>query len=434
MNLRFRRPHLFLGWAVVSTAVLITFTQVALFNPVLSVFIPEFELEFGWSRTEISLGVALGSLASAVFAPIIGPMIYRRGSRVILAAAAVAMSICLLALGLMQSLWQFLVIFAIGRGVAQGISNLAVSVTVSKWFIRRRGLAMGTSLLGTRFGFAILPISVQLIINGSGWREAAFTLAAGVAILSILPTLAWFHPTPESKGLKPDGDSPSSGDQPRPRFQLDPEENWTRAAAMRTRVFWLVTFAVSMQFLAGGAVNLHMVPHLIDRGLSAQTAALVLSASAVFSAAGTMLEGVIDLRIGTRKTAIIGFLGCAFGMIILTSADSLTLGLLFAAIYGTSFGLMVTSSQIIFAYYFGRLELGAIRGAALPFQMVTSASGPLIGGVAFDLTGSYLAAFVPFALGYVIAASALLVSTRPTMPSMQPPLDVNGPSAISRGN
>ncbi len=420
MNPRFRRPRIFLGWAVVSTAVLISFSQVALFNPVLSVFIPEFELEFGWSRTEISLGVALGSLASAVFAPVIGPMIDRQGSRLILTAAAVAMSICLLSLGLMQSLWQFLIIFALGRGVAQGISNLAVSVTVSKWFIRQRGIAIGIAMLGTRFGFAILPISVQIIINGAGWREAAFTLAAGVAILTILPTMAWFHSTPESKGLTPDGDPPSSESQPRSRSQLEGEENWTRADAMRTRTYWLVTLAISLQFFAGGAVNLHMVPHFIDLGLSAQTAALVLSASAIFSAAGTMLEGILDMRIGTRKTAIIGFLGCALGMIILTGANSLGLGLLFAALYGTSFGLMVTSSQIIFAYYFGRRELGAIRGAALPLQMVTSASGPLIGGVAFDLTGSYLAAFVSFAFGYLIAALALVVSTRPKMPATQP--------------
>jgi hypothetical protein len=77
---------------------------------------------------------------------------------------------------------------------------------------------------------------------------------------------------------------------------------------------------------------------------------------------------------------------------------------------------MVTSAQIIFADYFGRHSLGGIRGAAAPFQMGLNAIGPIVAGLAYDITGSYLAAFIPFTIAYVVAAGALAMAKQPTRP------------------
>ena len=91
------KPRFFLGWTVVAVAVLASFTEVAFFNPVLGVFIPEFEREFGWSRTEISLGVSLGSLVGAAVAPFFGPMVDRYGGRPFVVGGAAFMAIGLVA-------------------------------------------------------------------------------------------------------------------------------------------------------------------------------------------------------------------------------------------------------------------------------------------------------------------------------------------------
>jgi MFS transporter, OFA family, oxalate/formate antiporter len=297
-----------------------------------------------------------------------------------------------------------------------GLIGLAASVTVSKWFVRRRGFAVGVTSLGTRIGFAVMPIGVQLIIGGWGWRTAVFVLAGIVATLGILPTLRWLHARPEAMGMHPDGDPdedllPAGATFLRPR-----EENWTRKEAMRTRAFWLVTLALSLQNWAGGAINLHQIPHLVDRGLPAEAAALIISLGAVFAAAGALLEGVLDAKIGPRSTMAVGLVGSAGGMVVLMNVSSVPMGMVFAVSYGVAFGLMVTSSQIVFADYFGRHALGSIRGAAAPFQMGLNAIGPIVGGLAYDLTGSYLAAFIPFTFAYLIAAGALMIARRPAFP------------------
>jgi cyanate permease len=76
----------------------------------------------------------------------------------------------------------------------------------------------------------------------------------------------------------------------------------------------------------------------------------------------------------------------------------------------------VASNQVVFADYFGRNALGAIRGYAQPFQLGTNAFGPILAGAAHDLTGSYVAAFVPFSLCYLVAALALVIARKPAPP------------------
>jgi sugar phosphate permease len=325
------------------------------------------------------------------------------------------MAVCLVFLSLMQAEWQFLVLYAIGRGTASGLLALATGVTVSKWFVRRRGLAIGVMSLGTRLGFALMPIGAQLIIQAADWRAAALGLAATVAVFGIVPSLWFLHPRPEAMGLLPDGDTAASREAPgRPVYR--DEYSWSRENALRTRAFWLVTFALSLMSLTGGAVNLHQIPHLVDRGLSPETAALVITLVAVFGGVGVIGEGILDERIGARWTMVIGLVGSSAGVTILILVHSLTMALLFAVVNGLFFGLLVASNQVVFADYFGRNALGAIRGYSQPFQLGTNAFGPILAGAAHDLTGSYVAAFAPFAVCYLVAAFALVIAKKPRPP------------------
>ena len=409
------RPRFFLGWTVVGAALLASFTSVAFFNPTLGVFIPEFERDFGWSRTEISLGVTFGSLVGAAFAPLFGPLIDRYGGRRFVVFGTAFMAVCLVLLSQMQSEWQFFLVYALGRGTASGLIGLAAGVTVSKWFVRRRGLAIGVMSLGTRMGFALMPIGAQLIIQVSDWRMAALALAATVAVFGILPSLRWLYARPEALGLLPDGETAAMRNSPhRPAYR--DEYSWSRQDALRTRAFWLVTIAVSLMSLTGGAVNLHQIPHLVDRGLTPETAALIITLVAAFGAIGVILEGVLDERIGARWTMVIGLIGSAAGVTVLVLVHSLTMAVLFAAVNGLFFGILVASNQIVFADYFGRDALGAIRGYSQPFQLGTNAFGPILAGAAHDLTGSYVAAFIPFTLAYLVSALALVIAKKPRPP------------------
>lgn len=410
------KPRIFLGWWIVAVAALATFAEVAFFNPVLGVFIPEFEREFGWSRTEISLGATVGTLLAAVIAPFFGPLIDKYGGKYFIAGGCVVMSLAMVALAFMQTEWQFFIIYALGRSVATGLISVAATVTVSKWFVRQRGFAIGVTTIGTRAGFATMPIGVQLMIDSSGWRGACYIIAAVVAVIGIVPALQWLHARPEALGLHPDGDADDFVQTEKTPAHRS-EVSWSRHDAVRTRAFWLITLAISLQTFAGGSVNLHQIPYMVDQGISKGDAAAVLSLFAVFSAFGGLMEGFLDARMGARRTFILGLLGSAGGMVVLMNTSTFEMGVVFAASYGLAFGLMITSQQVVFADFFGRDSLGAIRGASLPMFLIFQASGPISGGFIFDQTGSYTIAFLIFTAGYLLACLAMFVVRRPALPA-----------------
>lgn len=412
-----RRPRVFAGWLVVFAAAMSTFAEVAFFNPVLGVFIPEFEREFGWSRTEISLAVTFGTLLAAAIAPFFGPLIDRYGGKPFVVGGGMIMTAGLVALANMETEWQFFIVYAIGRATATGLISVAATVTVSKWFVRRRGLAVGITTIGTRTAFATMPIGLQLIIDAADWRTAAYTLAAVVAVVGTLPAFLWLTRRPEDAGLQPDGETGTGSETSRqPRHR---EVSWTRKQAMATRAFWMITLAISLQTFASGAVNLHQIPYMVDQGISQSQAALVLSLYAVFAGFGGLIQSAIEARWGLSSRLIfaMGLLGSAFGMVLLILTQSFTMGVVFAAFYGSAFGLLTTSQQVVFAEYFGREALGAIRGASLPFYMLLQAGGPIFAGAFYDATGSYAFAFCVFGVGYVLAAVALGIAKRPQLPA-----------------
>jgi MFS transporter, OFA family, oxalate/formate antiporter len=124
-----RRPRFFAGWTVVLAAAAAGFSEVAFFNPVLGVFIPEFEREFGWSRTEISLAVTMGTLGAAAIAPFFGSLIDRYGGKPFVVGGCALMAVGLVALANMQTEWQFFVIYGAGRALATGLISIAATVT-----------------------------------------------------------------------------------------------------------------------------------------------------------------------------------------------------------------------------------------------------------------------------------------------------------------
>jgi MFS family permease len=262
---------------------------------------------------------------------------------------------------------------------------------------------------------------VQLIIDQSGWRTAAYVLAVVVAVLGIVPVIAWLHPRPEAMGLLPDGDAPIEASGMAVGQQVPAvETNWTRHDAVRTQAFWFLTVAISLQTFAGGAVNLHQIPYMVDRGISHSDAALVLSLFAVFAGAGALIEGVLDDMIGARPTFVLGLLGSAAGMVVLMLTHTFAMGVVFAASYGLAFGMLLTSQQVLFADFFGREALGAIRGASLPLYMSLQALGPIAGGLVYDRTGSYIGAFVLFTIAYLIAAAAIASIRPPKLRDLEP--------------
>ena len=440
MRSRFNRVYY--GWIMVAVLTAASFTQVGEFNPVLAVFMKPFGDDFGWSRAEVSLATSLGSFGGGLIGPFTGWLIDRYGSRAILVTCQVIYGTCLLSLTFLNgSLFHFLLAFSLGRMVVQGGTALATQVAISNWFIRLRGQAMGVSTLGTRIGQAILPAAIALITQAVGWRYAWLFLGGIVWVLGIIPSSIFIRRRPEDLGYLPDGGRLQDAI---PR-QSDPlseeasarvgsgtlsaaqasalEPSWTLREALRTRSLWLLTFASALSFFFGAGINLHLYPYLTDAGLAVPEAVFAMSVYFAVAGAGAVVWGVILDRFPLRFCMAIGFLASGAGIVVLIFTNSLLMALVFGVFYGLSFGGLHTMTQVMWADYYGRANVGTIAGALLPIQLITNAMGPLFGGWMYDIHGTYSTAFAVYALfGFLACVWALAAGAPQLRPTTKAPV------------
>jgi hypothetical protein len=274
-------------------------------------------------------------------------------------------------------------------------------------------------LLGNRAGMALLPLAVQLVLLVSSWRTAWAMMAIMVLSLSVLPSLRFLRRRPEDMGLLPDGAaSEAEAAEMAEATAAEAEEQWTLGEALRTPALWLLTLATSQIFMVGAAINLHQMPHLVDQGLSPTLAVGVVSTFAVFGGMGGLLGGVVQRHLGARWTLAASLAAAASGVALLIQADNPGLAYLYGAWYGLVFGSVVTMMQVVYAEYFGRESLGTIRGAVAPIQMAFNATGPLLAGWAFDVSGDYVRIFWIYAGLLLLASFWMVIARRPRRPSV----------------
>jgi MFS family permease len=399
---------------VAGAAFFATFGSVVFFNPVLGVFSQLLEEDFGWTRSEVAGAVSLGSLVAGLASPVTGVVLDRWGGRWVIVGAGLVMAACALALSQMDALWQLLLFYAIGRAVAVGAMSPAGFVATANWFIRRRPMVSGIVAVGPRIGMALFPVVVALAIQVSGTWRAGWLALAVIAVAVTVPSLLFMRRRPEDMGLLPDGDAAPDDLDGLPAPPA--ERNFSLREAVRTRAYWLLGGAIALVMFCGGAVNFHQIPHLVDQGLPRTQAALVVTVFSVTGACGAILGGIVAQRLTMRWTQVIALSGMSVAVLFLMNAATFGGAMLYAVSYGLFFGVEVSLSQVIYADYFGRRSMGTIRGSFQPVQLATNAAGPFAVGVWYDHTGSYDAAFVSFAVLFVLAALAMAFASYPVAP------------------
>ena len=409
--------RIFYGWGIVGVSVLVSFAQVPMYGPVLSVFVNPIHEDMGWSHFEISAAFTVGSLFGSLLSSIVGGQLDRYGARAAVVVAGMIVTGALVGLAVMQEVWQFWGLFGVGRTAALVGINLGTSVAVGNWFVRKRGRAISFLGIGLRSGQALMPVVlITPIIIAYSWRHAYMVLAVVTFVLIVVPAWLFIRRRPEDFGLLPDGDAPdvattATGDS-RPVVQ-DVEESFTLQEARKTMAFWLITIAVMMVVFAQTSVNLHAVASVIDRGVSESLSGafvFIIMGTAALSAYGW---GALMDRIHVRWVTAVATIFSGAAMVVIIFADNLPLAVTFAVLFGLGTGGWTLAQTLLFANYFGRRHLGAIRGLSQVLSGPLGAAGPFLAGGIRTYTGSYELSFIIFFAALVVVFLALVLARPP---------------------
>ncbi len=368
-----------------------------------SVFIKPLTAEFGWSRAEIAMAFSICALIFGLTTFIAGKMSDRYGPRIVVIIGSIILAVGFVLSGFIHSKWQLYLTYGVVAGLGGGLVYLPPIATAPKWWPDRKALATGFTVVGLGLGsFIMAPLATYVITDPNlGWRYVFIYVGIAMGIMGMVAAICLDVPP---AGWKPEGWNPTpvqgNAESTRGRDYLFGE-------AIRTSQFWLLYVSFFCGCFAGLMVIGHIAGHGRDAGLQPMQAAAAVSTLAIFNAAVRILIGAVADKVGTKLSFLIIFSLQVIAMACLYPAGSSAIFLgVIAALIGWNYGAMFTLFPATCLQYYGPTAQGANYGLLFTAFGLAGFTGPLIGGMLKDATGTY---YVPFIVGAIVVSISVIV-------------------------
>ena len=336
-------------------------------------FLPAWEADLGWARSEIAAAFTGALILTGVLAPQAGRLIDRGYSRLAFMGAGIAGAGLLVLLSMVDQLWQFWAIW-----LALGIVNAAclyeacfAIITVTVGSQAKKAITVVTLYAG--FAGTISFPSAYALTQALGWRDAVLVFA-GVMVLIALPLALLGFRGMEAHRADPAESPKGTGTEGRD--------------ALKNPVFWCIAFGFATIGVVHGMIISHIRPILDDRGLETALAVFIASMFGPMQVLGRVIMVAIGQRLSTMAMAMGCFLGIAAGLALLILAMvEPVLALIFVVPYGSAYGIVSIVRPVLTAELMGRAAFGMISGMLGAPYMLGFATGPTLAAVIWGWSG-----------------------------------------------
>jgi MFS family permease len=341
------------------------------------VVLPLVQIDFGVARADASLPFTLAMLGFAFGGVLMGRLADRFGVAAPVACGAAALGIGYVGAGLAPSLLLFaLMHLLIGLGTSATFGPIMADA--SRWFTRRRGIAVALAGCGNYLGGAIWPPLLQHFMASNGWRATLVGVGAFCTV-AVLPLLGIFaRRAPAEELTVPVGVTALES-----KLGLSP-------AALQG----LLCVAGLACCVAMAMPQVHIVAYCGDLGYGIARGAEMLSVMLGFGLVSRIGSGFVADRIGGAATLLLGSGLQGVALFLYLLFDGLTSLFVISALFGLFQGGIVPMYAILVREYFAPREAGTRLGIVLMATLIGMALGGWMSGMIFDLTGSYRAAFL----------------------------------------
>jgi MFS family permease len=417
-----KRPPLSLpfyyGWFVISLCFLTTLTSAGVRSSP-SVLIHPLEAEFGWSRTLIASAVSMNLLLFGIAAPLSGYLIDRFGPRKVMIGSLSLLIVGVSGTMMMTQFWQFFLVWGVIVGLgAGGVGSVLTATVGNRWFVAKRGLALGILGSASSTGQIIFLPLFMAMITYAGWRLGSMALI--IVALILLPLIFLFmRDDPSEVGLEPYGSgdpkATAIGGAASLRGVSAKNATITAKEVVTHPTFWLLAASF---FVCGGTANgligTHLIPHEIEIGIPQIAAASLLGIMGGLNMVGTIFSGWMIDKVQPQRWLALVYALRGLSLLFLPFVHDFTGLVFFSIIYGLDWFATVPPSMAITADTFGRQNVGKVYGWIFMSHQIGAAIMASAAGAIRTWMGDYQFAFLSGGVIAMIAAGlALQIKLKP---------------------
>ncbi|MBL7119114.1 MAG: MFS transporter, partial [Dehalococcoidia bacterium] len=360
-------------------------------------YLTTLESEFGWTRAMISWVPSLYMFFICVFGVFAGWFTDRYGPKIIAGIGGFFIGLGLVLASYLSSPWQLYIYYSLMVGFGTGCAGPPIFTTVSRWFVERRGLALGIVATGIGLGTIIIPPVARWLISEYSWQTSFRVIGLAAWVIVIAATL-FLKKEPGEATLQ-------SGTDHQTRHYPPPElQGLTLAQALRTSTIWLLIVLFIFGYAGLLMVMYHVVAHAEAIRIPEMTAATLLSAIGGASILGRIPGGMVSDRLGTKPVLVFCLLLQAAMMLWLREATSVSTLYVIVVIWGFGYGGWAPLMPALTAQLFGLRHMGSILGVVSTSFGIGGMAGSAIAGHIFTATDSYSTAFLIGAAVMFLAA------------------------------
>lgn len=395
---------IFFGWWIVLSAALQNGLGGSIHWQGFTVLFIPISQTFGISSAQTSILFALARAENGLMGPLTGWLMDKFGPRPLAIGGTAMAGIGYIFLARVENYTQFLLIYVLVISIGATTSFMQTAfVALNVWFIKKRGLVMSINSASFRLGSAILVPTFSYIVYSFGWQNAVLIL--GIFLLVFITPLGYFYKrSPESMGLKPDGETQGNSEEDSNDVDIS---GYTWKEAVKTSAFWLLTIATTFRLSIHGAIFVHMIPILVWKGISAESAAWYVGILALAGVPVIIIMGRLSDKFGRPKMLALCYSVSALSLVLVNiSNNSMYLLLSLLLLVGSEAGSGLNWSLV--GDLFGRKNYGVIRGLLGPFYNSALVITPVSAGYIYDVTNSYEIVLYTGALIFVLSSIAFL--------------------------
>ncbi len=426
-----QRSGIYYGWYVVVTAMFIAAVTTGARNG-FGVFVVPMSDDFEWSRTAISIAAGTGWLMNGITQPLLGHVFDKFNSRKVILISLLVVGLATAGLSLTgvfgEAFALYFLIFLFSFVLSTAMSGASIGTLMpllARWFVKRRTFVLGLVASGSSIGGLILIPFSAYMVELFNWQASWIALGTIVTCLALPLGFVFLRNSPAQMGLLPDGElEPASGgtapaaSRQRGLFEVD---QWHKS--FQFPPIWNLSIAYTVCGITVGLLSVHFVPYADEElGVSPTLAGLIFGVLTGLNVIGAIGGGWLADRF--RRKNVLGTVysvRCVAYLVLIgglvATQQSISLPLIgspalpslwiFAVLAGFSWIASVPITTSLTADVYGLRALATIAGISFLCHQIGAFISIILGGVLYDMTGSYL---LPFSIAAACLIPAAIAS------------------------